>query len=136
MTGFPERVGLQVETEVQGEFSSATWEDAPGPQNRVSSSAQAETSKACLREIHTKGQLGPSWTPAQQSSPEASPGRLAQPQGLAGDNRKVPTGQALAGLLPGTLWVSGLERSVSETVCPRRRQTGRGLQISLTGIKN
>ena len=88
-----------------------------------------------MRKIHTKGHLGPSWTPAQQSSPEASPGRLAQPQGLAGDNRKVPTGQAPAGLLPGTLWVSGLERSVSETVCPRRRQTGRGLQISFTGIK-
>lgn len=114
--GLPEKAGLQVETEAQ--------ENSAEPAGRTF-------------QAHRWGNLqGTAGHPGHLDSSLAGayPVQPAQPRGPCREQEGSHS-LAPAGLLPGTLQASCLDRNVSETVCPRRRQEGKERWISFTGIK-
>ena len=116
-TGLPEKAGLQVGSEAQ--------ENSAEPAGRTF-------------QTHRWGNLqGTAGHPGHLDSSlaRASPVQPAQPRGPCREQQEGSHSLAPAGLLPGTLRASCLDRNVSETVCPRRRQESKEQWISFTGIK-
>lgn len=110
-TGLPEKAGLQGETEA--------WENSAEPAGRTF-------------QAHRRGNLqGTAGHPGHlDSSPaEASPVQPAQPRGPCREQQEGSHSLAPAGLLPGTLRASCRDKNVSETVCLRRRQEGRVMDL-------